>query len=374
MKKRNRLCPAVWVTAVLLLAVMLLHPAEFIDTAVQSIPSPAAFAGGLEQYLQKNFPLRSLWKNIAVDLQVAGGTREFNGVFLAEDDSLIRNFETPEDDLQLKGNVQEVIRLAERSDRSTYLMVIPTACAIYQEKLPEYLPLYNQKSALEQISRSVYGSVSMADAYLPLYAERENYLYYRTDPGLTARGSFVVYQTLAKRMGFVPHELSSFQICRLQGSFYGELYDRWESGGIRGDTVTYYQSVASERSFSVTHYSDKGTAERIYYTLFPEEAALTGTPTDILLGGRSPVIEINSVGASTAPTLLVLDDGTARGVIPFLAMHYRRITYVDLTLIDSEQACTLSIEDYNHILLTASLETMVHTELPEKLLPLIGGK
>ena len=61
--------------------------------------------------------------------------------------------------------------------------------------------------------------------------------------------------------------------------------------------------------------------------------------------------------------MLVLGDENALCVIPYLALHYDRITYVDVTRCSEEQLASLVGAEYNRTLLLYGAPTLLNTDL-----------
>lgn len=323
---------------------------------------PEILAEDLELYFQSNIPFSDKMKDVRLTLQVFGGSREVDGLFLAED-GLIENFQ--QGDAVYNGkNSTTIQNFVDHYDIPSYLMVVPTAAAIYQDRLPAQAPLYNQRQFLEELAADMSGRVNVVDVYLPLYYARDQYLYYRTAPELTTLGQYTVYQTLSKRMGFAPRPLDEFVLQRVAADYYGPLYEQWPYGGVRGDVVTCYENTALHRAYEVRHWDRY--EQRCYYTLFPTEATLEGDVSRAILGGASPRIEIAALGMS-APTLLVIGDESSIGVLPFLALHYQEIHYINPALLTDSELAALDLEGYDHMLLVYSLDTYLNSDDPARI-------
>ena len=104
------------------------------------------FAEATESLLSANLPGSEKLASIAADLKYVSGQREFDGVFIADDGSLIRNMEEPKSGA-VAGAVNSITKFVEGHGQRTYLMLLPTAAVIKQQEIPSYAAdnLYNQR-------------------------------------------------------------------------------------------------------------------------------------------------------------------------------------------------------------------------------------
>lgn len=336
-------------------------PAGAWNVARQGWDHPTVLAGMMENFLRENLPFREELRGAVLRLRMLGGSREQNGLFLVED-GLIPDLSVTGDTTLHRGNTRQIQAVMGRTSSPAYLMLIPTSCAIYQDKLPEYAPLYNQRSYIESTYKQFYGTAATVDAYNALLYSDSDYLYYRTEDNLTSLGGYALYQALAARLGFTPRPLSQFEV-GYGGDFYGNLYDRWGYGGVRPDIVTTYREVGSGVTLRVLNW--QRFTQRTYHTLYPREAAAVGSETDVILGGQAPRIEITTQGGRSS-SLLVLGDRTALSYLPFLAGHYQKITFLDFSLLTASEIGSFSPDDYTQVLFAYSLDTYLNTEHPAK--------
>ena len=320
------------------------------------------FSTQLETFAAENIPAQSLLKQMAVSVRLAGGAAEIDGV-LVGDTMLMKNIQPP-DEAVTAANQRAILNFADQNDRPTYVMLLPTACAIKQQELPEYINLFNQRSYIDSVYTEMSGSVSVVDTYLKLLSGMEEYIYYRTTDNLTAKGGYLVYEQLGMRLGISPlRTLDQFDIDYSDDYFYGELYEQLPVDRIQPDRVLLYRFSKYRREYQVTHY-DHGEA-RTYYTLFPEfTAQLSGYKggNDLILGGLSPVITLKS-STSSDNSLVIFADETVLSYIPFLLVHYSDIAIIDVEHATPEDLAAVKLEDYNQVLIGVSVDTFMHEDM-----------
>ena len=142
----------------------------------------------LEEAACENMPGHSMLHKLAVDARLFGGSAEIDGI-LVGDTMLMKNVQPPDDEIATK-NKQSIIDLASFQEHPTYVMLLPTACAIKQQELPEYINLFNQRSYIDSVYTEMSGSVSVVDTYLKLLSGMEEYIYYRTTGAIWCMNSW----------------------------------------------------------------------------------------------------------------------------------------------------------------------------------------
>jgi len=364
LKSKKRLLPLgfIAVMAGLLIASVAGDPAGAWSVARQGWDHPTILAEALEDFLCQNLPFREELRGTALRLRMVGGAVQQDGIFLVED-GLIPDLVVTSDTTIHRANTRQILAAIKDASSPAYLMLIPTACAIYQDKLPSYVPLYQQRSYIESTYKQFYGSAVTVDAYNALLYSDSSYLYYRTEDNLAPLGGYALYQALAPRLGFTAKPLQQFAVSYDVHDYYGDLYARWGYGGVRPDVIATYRDVTGGHASRVLHW--ERFSQRSYGTLYPREAAATGRGTDILLGGYAPRVEIETQGARSS-SLLVLGDRTAFAYLPFLAGHYQRITFLDLSLLTASEIAAFDPDDYSQVLFAYSLDTYLNTEHPAK--------
>lgn len=321
------------------------------------------YMGEIETFLKDNVPFRESLKNSAVKLEMLLGEQEFDGVFLG-DDILIENIEQPDSQL-METNLQEIQQFVEM-DCSTPVSVLylPTKYAIKQQELPDYAELFgfNQKSFIEENYAALSGKATTVDAYSILLSNREQYLYYRSDPNLTGLGAYYVYSVLAQRLGCSPLEQEQFAQRHIRHHFYGETYAASPYKEISPDIITLYYPD-NQSTVSVTHYNDYSYT---YNTLYPEHLMELNGDLSILLGGDTGDLTI-SAGLKRSRSLLVLGDESILPVLPLLSAHYSTIRFLDFEKWNDTVLSQLDLDEFDQVLISYSVDSLIHEPYPAQL-------
>ena len=315
----------------------------------------------VEQAMAENFPFSRELSELSMEIQRKGGARKFEDIFIG-DDILIEDIGLPDEDKTLK-NTQALQSFAENSRIPTYVMLLPTKCAIKQNEIPQAAPLFNQKQMIEQVYNSLLGKASVVDVYPALFSKYKQDLYYKTDPALTALGGYTIYEVLAQRLDNTPKPQEDFDIQYVAQDYYGRTYQRCRCQDVSPDRIALYRYQKSHRNFTVTH--EQGY-QYSYNTLYPQQMVDLGEIESVILGGNTGKLTVHS-NLKNPNNLLIVGDGSILPVIPFLALHYSEITFLDTGLLSPEELYRVDCSQYQRILISYSVEEFIHGESPQKL-------
>lgn len=326
------------------------------------IPFPEGGDGTLveraEGFLAEAVPFSRTLRNSMVNIKYLLGDREQDGVFITQN-RLIQNLEEPVSSY-VQNNTEALLRFAGQQSVPAYMALIPTASAILQNATPPFSDsrIYNQKQFIDERYKSLAGSLSCIDVYSSLLQHNNQPLYFRTEPLLSMQGGYFVYELLSKRMGNAPYGLNRFEIAHLPQAYYGSLYHRVEFRNVEPDIISLFYYRGESKEFTVTHY---GQQDKVYFTLFPTFLADLGRPLDVMLGGQSPVVDIEQKKKMSS-SLLLFCDRQMFSVLPFLACDYRHIRAVDLSQVTDQQLRSIRPSQFDEILFAYSVDTFMHSD------------
>ncbi|MCI9236669.1 MAG: hypothetical protein HFG24_11980 [Anaerotruncus sp.] len=317
----------------------------------------------MESAMKACLPGADFLRRLQISLKYAGGNKQQNGVFISEDMLML--------DVQLKSqaivnaNITRMLDFVEQFQRNSYVMLIPTACAVQQSKVPydTVAPLYNQKQQLlDDVYRRVSGYLTPIDVYPTLRNHQEEYIYYRTDNTTTGLGGYYIYAVAAQKLGLKPRGIHEFSVEHLDYNYYGDLYARSPYREIPPDRISAYSMSKYWRYYTVTHYENDGRSRR-YYTLYPQFREVLGDVKDVLLGGVSPIVTID-VGNAAESTrqLLIFGDRSMQSYLPFLLVHYPKVTFVDTASISPSLLEQVDVSRYNQILFAYMADSFIDSD------------
>lgn len=360
------------ISAIIIMTIILLVPIFCVINSNSKIPMINLLENseniGLfdktEKFLKSNFPFADNLKQLAVSLKYYWGEKEQNKIYIA-DDCLLEVIEAPIE-TTVNSNTANIIMFAEAYHVPTYTMIIPTACAIYQQKIDKLAQtqLYNQKTFIEKTYKQFDGKVSSVNVYPILFANTHQYIYYKTASNLTSLGGYYIYDTLSRRLNINPASAERFEIEYQNHEFYGDIYEKSPYKEITPDTISLYRFWKFRREYKVT--STKNEETQTFNTLYPYDAADSTNPINIFMGGVADKIDI-SVASPNETKILIYGDKTALSYIPFLSIHYGQVTFVNLETASKELLKQIDIQSYDHVLFGLSADTYMHKDLMQNL-------
>lgn len=279
------------------------------------------YTADIDSWLADHFPFRDFFMSVKTGFELAVGSKEINGVYIAEDGYLIEKYQKPQ-------NTQKIIRafheLAEGvADAPVYLMLVPTASEIYRDKLPKNAPIEGQAETMAQI----YDAAGCDPVYvLDALAEQkdaEKLLYYRTDHHWTSYGAYVAYREFCRILGFQAVALDDMEERTVTEEFKGTIYSKVNDYMRSGDVITIYDNPAQKLT---VHYMD---TDEVTDSLYNEEYLDKKDKYSFFLNNIHPLIEIVNEAADTDRELVLVKDSYANCMVPFLVNHYSKVYVVD---------------------------------------------
>lgn len=296
-----------------------------------------------ETYITDQFVGRDGWVFVKTCTDVALGKKEVNGVFLAQDGTLIENH-APEDykeeDMQAKLDLLKTLQDWEENrggDGSFYVMLVPTADNIRTEVLPEHASVFSQTDYIERVKETV-GADAFIDVTDTLLSHKGEKIYYATDHHWTTLGAYYGYKQWADVLGVeaVPYEVET-----VSTNFLGTLHSLTHLP-VAEDTIEAYMPQALRGGMQTGSGEPVNSpGMQVYYNLSEEAKDTIFEPKHLetknqyayFLDDNQPFIRIET-GATAEEAqgkkLFVLKDSYANCLIPFLTEHYETVYVMDL--------------------------------------------
>lgn len=297
----------------------------------------------------------SFFTQLAPNVMRNIGIDEQDGIFITEN-YLLENIRQGDPEL-LEYNISQIQNFVHNNDVRTSFMLIPTAVAIKQQLISSTAPIYNQKALINEVYATLSSSATLIDCYSSLFSAHDQYTYYRTASNLTSLGGYYVYTSIANRLGLDARGLNQFEIEHLATNYYGDLYERCSYKGSPADIVALYEFRQFDRKYKVEHTD--GDETKAYYSIFQRHLEHISNPTDVILGGFSPRIDISIVSPFDS-SLLIFGDETVISYLPFLMVHYSNITFISLSSLSESEIIDFSGSDYDNVLFAYSVDSFLN--------------
>ena len=221
-----------------------------------------------------------------------------------------------------------------------YSMVIPNHTEfIFGDDFSKYTN--SQRQNLNKISLALMDKITNANPYEILNQHSGEYIYYRTDEGVTSLGAYYLYRAFAQTAGISSDELYSLETLsenkgsagRFEGSFIKATVDTYlQPHGNQvlfenADIVEFFRPAVDYSCYSVNPKTDEGQETNIFST---ENAK--GNPLSVFPANNAPMLRIYRSGETDDTNLLIVKDYIAEPLIGYLIPHYSEIHVADAQL------------------------------------------
>lgn len=307
-------------------------------------------------YMQDQVAWRDGWIDLASGFNaLALGKVEQGNILLGKDGWMFTELFTISDSTrsQLQKNVEAVSEFASRfPDRVTFLLA-PSASAIYPEMLPLGAPMVDEDAMLDDIFASVSQTAQVLDLRETFTANKDQYLYFKTDHHWTPQGAYLAYEQFCALKGLTPFDTAAHEAVTVEG-FYGTHYSaarRWDA---QPDHITYYPLDNEMTIYQID-------AEASYTPLTTEnlintEKFDTRDKYAAFLDGNNGYSVIEGDGEGS---ILVVKDSYANSFVPYLTANYAKIGVVDLRSFSYGLDSTIEQEGYDQILVLYNFQTFI---------------
>ncbi|MBQ0041800.1 MAG: hypothetical protein KBS85_00580 [Lachnospiraceae bacterium] len=298
-----------------------------------------SYMDDVNEYLTDQFPFRDAWISLQSGMQQALGKKQINGVYLAADNYLIAQYDSPQNTDRIKNTFQKFAKAVseKREDVSKYLMLVPSAITIYADKLPEYAGNASQVDTINEIydyvseleSESASEDVATVDVYGYLMRSdiqsqtADKQLFYKTDHHWTTIGAYYGYQALCERMGIVPLSIDEYDRQYVTYDFHGTYSARVNLPGEKGDAICLFNR--KQEKLKVL-YEDSGEITDSLYNL---EYLEKKDKYSLFLNNLHPLVVVEIENNNTGKNLVLVKDSYANSLIPFLTAHFDIIYVFD---------------------------------------------
>ena len=306
-----------------------------------------------ESYVNKNFPLAENWRSLYSTIITGVGQNRIGDVYVAEK-GMIELLSSIDSDKTEK-NTQAFNELAEAHPNvASFALIVPTASGIYSSELPVVITTVDQQKLIDDIYYKLDNTVQTLDAFNPLFAARDDYVYFHTDNSWTEYGAYTVYNKVIRKMGFTPLRLSSYDMEYAERNYFGDLYRKTYYRGTSPDFINIFRNKNGSfvTGFSAWSGGQEFTSTSIYYT----PALSSSKQLNVFLGGNEFEKYNIKTSNTQAPRLLIIKGDYANMFVPFLTPHYSEITLIDPEKLGGktiEEA--VDVDSYDQLLLLSDV-------------------
>lgn len=289
-----------------------------------------SYESAYEEWLTDQFPARDWWVGIRTRCEISLGKKEIDGVYLGKDGYLFTDHTETADWDRLDSMMTE-----QYGEEKVSRIHVPVAGAVLTEKVPYPVNFPSKKDAVWE----------------NLYHHRDEYIYYRTDHHWTMRGAWYAYEVWARERGMTPMPLELMEQRVLKEDFLGTHYSRLHYAKQPDLMELYDPGVECSVAYNLGESGRSG----LYLTdMLASEDAYR-----FFLDGNHPVVQIRS--GQGEGYLVVLKDSFANCLIPFLTVHYQKITVIDPRYFRADLTSWLQGQEVTEVLIVA--QDTIHAQI-----------
>ena len=278
------------------------------------------FMTNFEKYVNDQFPLRDGWIGLKAWSERLAGKQENNDIYFAKDQTLISRVEDPDMD-QLAADMGYLDTLAGTAGVPVHFGIIPTAAAVWADKLPANAPTADELSIIDQLYFST--GANTIDMASPLLQHKEEDIYYRTDHHWTSLGAYYGANAILEALGMEPLDLNDYQKTTVTEDFYGTLYS---SSGVRWLPPDSIDTYVSGEGITNTYYDNGKLTDG---PLYVDSYLSVKDKYSYFLGGVQGLRVLRTQNTD-APKILMVRDSYTDSLAPFLTERFSEIHLFDL--------------------------------------------
>ena len=263
----------------------------------------------VEDFAADQLPLRDGFVAAYSTMQYGLGRRAVGDAILGEGMLFDQSAIWSERNVRL--NAAALNDLATLTGKGVCLMAVPSASAVYPEKLPAHAPVADEAALLAVAEKET----KLLPLLTALQKAKDAPLYYTTDHHWTVDGAQIGYEVACDALGLSPVEMGERAV---YPGFYGSFYARYPLPWVKADTFAWVPVEGLRLTINGEEYA----------TLLDADVLAGRDKYAALLHGNHALVELNN-DAAPEGTLLVIKDSYANALLPLLAQHYRRTIAVD---------------------------------------------
>lgn len=295
---------------------------QFPEISLETIFNKT-FGSNFEIYIADQFPLRDKFVSLKSNVEVLMQKKENNGVYIGKDNNLIEVFDDV--DLDKVDKISKYINNFQ-SSFNTYMMVVPTAITINDNKLPNFVNNTIEEKYMNYFIGNLDNGVNNISIIDTLKKHNDEYLYYKTDHHWTTLGAYYAYEEFCNSLGIDSISKDGFDVEEVSNDFYGTLASKGNFSFVKPDTINLFIPKNKVNVLVDYVYSDT-----IKDSLYEYDYLNTKDKYGIFLDNNHPLVKILSL-VDNGKKIAVIKDSYAHSLVPFLSNHYGEIHMIDLRL------------------------------------------
>lgn len=304
----------------------------------------------LNSYMADQFFIREKFISFKSRIDLVLGKNKINNVYIGSDNQLFEEFKiTSNDDLLNKVDVINEFKKSNE-DLLVNFMLVPTATSILEDKLPLYAPVDDEIEYINKVKSYLLDDIKFIPIYDRLKANKNEYIYYKTDHHWTADGAYLGYEAFCESSGIEATNKDDFEKIIGSNDFYGSLSSKVGLFGLYRDKINIYIPKNSNLLVNYVMEQKKDTS------LFNSDKLKHKDKYQVFLNGNHPLIEIET-DKNLDKKILIIKDSFANNFVPFLTENYGNIFLIDLRYYTDSINEFIKNNDINEVLFLYNVNT-----------------
>ena len=201
-------------------------------------------------------------------------------------------------------------------------MLIPNSIYINQEKLPEYVTVYNQKQIIDNFYSKLQDKIKTIDVTDILMENRDEYLYFKTDHHMTSLGAYLAYTKFCLVANLETEKINNFEKETVSNDFLGTLDSKAQIPNQEKDKIDIY---VNQKNLNIksAEYDNESTK-----SIFNMEYLDKKDKYSFFLNGNNAKVVVKT-NVENNRNLLVIKDSYAHIMSQFLCENYSELHFLD---------------------------------------------
>ena len=315
-------------------------------------------------YFKEQIPIYS---NIAAskpNFNILTGQTVFNGVFL-QNDELIKINKLPNFNI-IDYFCNSVNSFFKKFNKPTYVLIMPTKFQVNCSSLNVSPEFKMGKEIKTKLNQNLNAEIIKLDDGVLFEKSKEINSFYRTSSRLNSMGAYLLYSRNMKKLGQDAIDLQNFNIFHFVDCYYGELYSKNFSNSVVADVIEIFKYVGKNANFSVREIKNN-EKDRVRNTIYDLTKINDFNKSNIVFGEDSALKDVET-SFKEKEKLLIFADDFVNNMMQFLALHYSKITVVNLNEIfylnqqSLNKIKNINVKDYDKVLFIYNLESLTAYE------------
>ncbi|WMJ21986.1 DHHW family protein [Paludicola sp. MB14-C6] len=301
-----------------------------------------SFMNEAESFMSDHLVFRNQFSSYKTKMELLQGRKEVNGVFISNK-MLLEKVDEVKPTIT-NGNIDAINKFAakHKGKINTSIMLVPTAAEFYPNNISRNASVLDQTKYIQNFYTKLK-NINCIDAYAPLSAAAENYIFYKTDHHWTTFGAYVGYSAMSKALSFKPATVDMFNIEYVPDDFLGTLYSKVLYGEKLADRMELYHYVKGEVVTDVVKYTNHN--KQTYPSILFRNNLEKKDKYSVFLGSNEPIVKIKSK-VQNGQKLIMFKDSYSHALMQFLPLHYEEIVLVDTRYLNKPLEEYVNINDY----------------------------